>query len=87
MDRCQLNEFKQKCLREPFENHACPICGKTTPNERVLVANTILCRDCTPQPSPIFGVMEYSEKAGGTLIITDDEKEFHELKKPANQRR
>jgi hypothetical protein len=31
--------------------------------------------------------MEYAEKAGGILMITDSRKEFEMLKRPANQRR
>lgn len=43
------------------------------------------CSKCTDQSKP-KGVMEYSHKAGGVLVVTDD-KGFRELKKTANERR
>jgi len=77
----------EKYKEDPDGEHECPVCKTMVPNLRAVLVGTVLCGTCTPQPKKIYGVMEYSEKAVGVLIITDSEKEFKELKKPANKRR
>ena len=65
----------------------CVRCGKPVPEERVELLKVAICKRCTPQPNPIYGVMEYSHKNTGVLVITDSYEEFLMLKKPANRRR
>jgi len=67
--------------------HKCPGCGCEVPDERLELLNVHTCSRCTPQAPKLLGVMEYSEKAGGVLVITSSQAEFEYLKKPANQRR
>ncbi len=81
------NTLVQQIEADPEGTHKCPGCGKDTPNERYITLKTVLCTGCTEQPKKLYGIMEYSEKAVGILVTTEDEATFRELKKPANKRR
>ena len=67
--------------------HKCPCCGCEVPDERFELLGVLTCLKCTPQKEKPLGIMEYAEKAGGVLMITDSRREFEMLKRPANQRR
>lgn len=65
----------------------CKVCGGDVPNERVDLIGEEICIKCAPPTPKLFGVMEYSGKNVGTLVVTDDPVLFRQLKKPANRRR
>lgn len=67
--------------------HKCPCCECEVPDERFELLGVLTCLKCTPQKERLFGIMEYTQKSGGVLMITDSRKEFEMLKRPANQRR
>lgn len=70
-----------------MDTHKCPVCGCDVPNERSELIGVETCIRCTPQRPRPLGVVEYAEKAGGILFITESREIFNMLKKPANQRR
>ena len=67
--------------------HVCPDCGEPVPAERKELLGIETCTKCTHQQPKPLGAMEYTSKSCGHLIITQDEAEFREMKKPANRRR
>lgn len=62
----------------------CALCGCDMQQERIELG-LYHCRNCNKQQRP-KGVMEYTHKTGGVLVITDEEG-FKELKKTASERR
>jgi hypothetical protein len=82
-----MEDLLEQILKNPEGTHKCPGCGSDTPNERYTVLGTVMCIPCSKQPKKIYGVMIYTEKAVATLVATEDENLFHQLKKPANQQR
>ena len=69
------------------ESHKCPNCGESVPDERTELLGVVTCAKCTPQKPKPLGVLDFSHKTGGVLMITDDMKLFKLLKKPINQQR
>ena len=67
-------------------SQSCKICGREMPIERYELFGLTICSRCAPQ-NKIKGVMEYSHKTAGILVLCETEEEFHMLKKPANRRR
>lgn len=72
---------------EPETKHKCPGCGCEVSDERIKLLRTEFCTNCIPKGNRPLGVMEYSGKQAGVLVITTSRKEFQLLKKAANQRR
>ena len=66
--------------------HPCPSCGRQVSNQRRVIG-TELCTMCSPQTKFPLGVMDYSSKTGGVLMIVTDPHLFRILKKPVNQQR
>jgi hypothetical protein len=69
------------------KTHPCPICGCSVPDERTELTGAETCIQHTFQRPKPLGIVEYAEKAGGVLFITEDRKVFEMLKRPANRRR
>jgi len=67
--------------------HPCPACGKSTFDLRIELLGVVTCVQCTPQPTVVYGLMDYSHKTGGVLQIINDKKMFDKMKKPINQQR
>jgi hypothetical protein len=82
-----MEDLVRQIKADPDGIHRCPSCNKEVPNERYFLVGNIMCCGCSAQPKKLYGVMEYSEKAVGILVMTEDENVFKELKKPANKRR
>lgn len=79
-------ETKEEVQKEPGA-HQCPSCGRIVSGMRKQLLGTDLCAQCTPQGNIPLGVMDYSEKAGGVLMVVEDRELFRILKKPVNQQR
>jgi hypothetical protein len=67
--------------------HPCPECGTDVSNERLTLLGTELCPKCTPQGSKVLGVLDYSHKTGGVLMLVSNRKHFEMMKRPINQQR
>lgn len=67
--------------------HCCPDCGKLVSDERLELLGTETCEKCTPQGDKVLGVLDYSHKTGGVLMLTSNRKHFEMMKKPINQQR
>ena len=74
-----------KEIEEKF--HSCPSCGKEVSDERKELLGMDTCPNCTIQPNSPLGVMDYSSKQAGVLMLISDPKMFRMLKKPINQQR
>lgn len=59
---------------ENATTHACPTCGKETPNERQEILGVETCKDCTEQPKIDLSVLEIDLdlRAGEVDIETPD---------------
>jgi len=66
--------------------HTCPKCGSEVDDERRELLGIDLCIRCTPQHG-LWGIMDFSHKTAGVLMLVEDYKLFKQLKKPINQQR
>lgn len=66
--------------------HKCPTCGCEVSDARTELLGILECPTCTPQADKPLGIMDYSHKTGGSLMVVD-KRLFKLLKRPINQQR